>query len=229
MARISRSRTRVAWLVTLGVSLLVLAAVPLGMWWSHSHTSPTISTVGDRGVAAGPIASGPEASDDPVTPPLPQADDGPLILIPIPVRVTIPSLSVDAAVMPVGLDDANAVEIPSDIDKVGWYELGVPPGAHRGSAVLVGHRDGRVQGHGVFYDLGLLDVGDRIEVLGESNESVKYRVVARESIVKKRLPYEELFAVDGPPRLTLISCGGLYDGQNGGYQENVVVTAVRVL
>jgi hypothetical protein len=51
-------------------------------------------------------------------------------------------------------------------------------------------------------------------------------VVSRESILKKRLPYEELFAVDGPPRLTLISCGGYYDKDNGGYQDNVVVTAV---
>ena len=59
-----------------------------------------------------------------------------------------------------------------------------------------------------------------------AGDELPYEVVARESILKKRLPYEELFAVDGPPRLTLISCGGYYDPNNGGYQDNVVVTAV---
>ncbi|MDP1876225.1 MAG: class F sortase [Actinomycetota bacterium] len=63
-------------------------------------------------------------------------------------------------------------------------------------------------------------------VTDASGRQLDYRVVARESIAKKRLPYEELFAVDGPARLTLISCGGFYDPQNGGYQDNVVVTAV---
>ncbi len=57
-------------------------------------------------------------------------------------------------------------------------------------------------------------------------KSCPTRSSSRESILKKRLPYEELFAVDGPPRLTLISCGGYYDPDNGGYQDNVVVTAV---
>ena len=206
------------------MSLLVLAAVPLGMWWVRSQASPTIATVGDRGAATRPIASGSQASADPDAYRVRQGDDG--RAIPIPVRVKIPRLAVDAVVLPVGLDAANVVEVPSDIRVVGWYKLGVPPGAYRGSAVLVGHRDGRAQGRGVFYDLGLLDVGDRIAVSGESNESLNFRVVARESIDKKRVPYEELFAVDGPPRLTLISCGGFYDVQNGGYQENVVVTAV---
>ena len=55
---------------------------------------------------------------------------------------------------------------------------------------------------------------------------LRYRVVSRELISKKRLPLEELFAIDGPARLTLISCGGYYDHDNGGYQDNVVVTAI---
>jgi LPXTG-site transpeptidase (sortase) family protein len=104
--------------------------------------------------------------------------------------------------------------------------LGVPPGASQGSAVLVAHRDGRVQGHGVFYDLGNLDVGNRVVVTAADGTRLLYKVVSRELIAKKRLPYEELFAIDGPPRLTLISCGGYYDRNNGGYQDNVVVTAI---
>ena len=65
-------------------------------------------------------------------------------------------------------------------------------------------------------------------VLNSAGDELAYKVVSRESIVKKRMPLEELFAIDGPPRLTLISCGGYYDKDNGGYQENIVVTAVQV-
>ena len=100
------------------------------------------------------------------------------------------------------------------------------PGAPQGSAVLVAHRDGRVQGHGVFYDLGQLSVGDKVVVTDAAGTKLKYKVVARELISKKGLPLKELFAIDGPHRLTLISCGGYYDKNNGGYQDNVVVTAV---
>ncbi len=148
------------------------------------------------------------------------------MLVAAPVRVSIPALDVNTKIFPVGLDKNKAIEIPEDIRYVGWYELGVPPGVDRGSAVLVAHRDGREQGRGVFYFLGNLDVGDKVVVKTSAGEELPYKVVSRESILKKRLPYEELFAVDGDPRLTLISCGGYYDPNNGGYQDNVVVTAV---
>ena len=146
-------------------------------------------------------------------------------MVAAPVRVVIPAIDVDTKVLPVGLDKNKAIEIPEDIRYVGWYKLGVPPGVDRGSAVLVAHRDGK-QGRGVFYSLGNLSVGDKVFVKTSAGETLPYKVVARELIKKKSLPYEELFAVDGDPRLTLISCGGYYDRNNGGYQDNVVVTAV---
>lgn len=145
---------------------------------------------------------------------------------PVPVRVSIPAIGVNTAVLPVGLDKNKALAIPEDITKVGWYDLGVPPGSEQGSAVLVAHRDGRVQGHGVFYNLGQLVPGNRVQVTTADGGKLNYKVVARELISKKKLPYDELFAIDGPARLTLISCGGYYDRNNGGYQDNVVVTAV---
>ncbi len=168
-----------------------------------------------------PSSSSPSASPTPS----PTVEPGP-ITVAAPKRVSIPAINVDTKVFPVGLDKNDAIEIPEDIRYVGWYELGVPPGVDRGSAVLVAHRDGTEQGRGVFYFLGNLDVGDKVIVKTSEGEDLKYKVVSRESILKKRLPYEELFAVDGPPRLTLISCGGYYDRNNGGYQDNVVVTAV---
>lgn len=179
-------------------------------------TSPAASDMRPEPMApSSGVDSSAEGSDQPVQ-----------ILLPVPSGVRIPAIGVAAPVVPVGLQRDGAIEIPDDVDVVGWYELGVPPGADRGSAVLVAHRDGRGQGRGVFYDLGRLDVGDRLTVRTTADGTLGFRVVARESIRKKRLPYEELFAANGTPRLTLISCGGVYDPDRGGYQDNVVVTAV---
>lgn len=221
------------------LSLLVVVAVPLGIWWSNSQAQQqaVVDSVGSRDLdalasmeASGPAteSASPEASTGPGGPwqSLAALDHEAAQPLGQPVRLEIPAMSVDAKVLPVGLDKARAVDIPEDITKIGWYKLGVPPGAYRGSAVLVGHRDGRVQGHGAFYELGTLKVGDKVTVTDSFDRRLTYRVVARESILKKRLPYEELFSVNGSPRLTLISCGGYYDPNNGGYQDNVVVTAI---
>ena len=91
--------------------------------------------------------------------------------------------------------------------------------------MLVAHRDGVTQGKGVFYSLGALEVGDRVNVTDKAGRTLEYRVAAREYIRRKALPMEELFAIDGPPRLTLISCGGAYVKSQGGYQDNIVITA----
>ena len=215
------------------VVILTAAAVIL-FAARQSADEAQVTTVGSRDLQS-LAAQEPSAPTPSMSASAPAPTSSPSVLastpapqLPVPVGVRIPAIGVNAQVIPVGLDDIGAMALPEDIRKVGWYELGVPPGADRGSAVLAAHRDGRVQGHGVFYDLGRLDVGNRIAVTTSDGQSLIYRVVSRELISKRRLPLEELFSVDGPPRLTLISCGGYYDRANGGYQDNVVVTAVPV-
>jgi hypothetical protein len=50
-------------------------------------------------------------------------------------------------------------------------------------------------------------------------------VAARELIQKRALPLDDLFRRDGPPRLTLITCGGPFLPEFGSYRDNVVVVA----
>jgi hypothetical protein len=143
-----------------------------------------------------------------------------------PMRIAIKAISITAPVVATGLDSTNAVKIPADITTVGWYRLGVAPGSPVGSAVIVGHRDGREQGHGAFYNLSQLGIADRITVTTTRGAKLVYRVTARETIKKSKLPLDNLFAITGSPRLTLISCAGYYSKDNGGYQDNIVITAV---
>lgn len=150
--------------------------------------------------------------------------------VPRPTRVQVESVGIDAAVDPTGVEPDGAVVIPRDAYRVGWYQFGSAPGSTHGSAVLVGHVDSRTQGRGALYPLRGVKVGDQVTVTvtGRSGEprDLVYRVVARQSIAKQRVPFAELFARTGDPRLTLITCGGAYLPDRGGYQDNLVVTAV---
>ena len=73
----------------------------------------------------------------------------------------IPSLGIDAPVLPVGVDAHGEMEVPAATD-VGWYRFGPAPGAE-GSAVLAAHvdYDGR---RGVFFELRRLEPGARLDV-----------------------------------------------------------------
>ena len=44
-------------------------------------------------------------------------------------------------------------------------------------------------------------------------------------IPKGELPVDEVFARDGAPHLTLVTCGGAFDYDAHAYTENVVVVA----
>jgi Sortase domain len=138
-----------------------------------------------------------------------------------PELLRISGLGVEAAVRPVGVA-GGLVEVPRDADVVGWYRHGPAPG-EPGSTVLVGHvdLDGR---RGVFFRLRELEPGAVVTVRLERGAPRSFRVVARRSYPKGKLP-PFVFAEAGRPVLTLITCGGSFDDALGAYEENVVVVA----
>ena len=141
--------------------------------------------------------------------------------------MSVPALGIDAAVVPVGVTRDGAVRIPRDARRAGWYRFGARPASGTGSVVLVAHVDSRTQGRGAFYPLRQADPGDRVKVIADGRRWT-YQVVARELFGKRALPIEDLFRRDGREVLTLITCGGRYLADAGGYQDNVVVSAVPV-
>jgi LPXTG-site transpeptidase (sortase) family protein len=145
-----------------------------------------------------------------------------------PARVRLADIDVDAVVVPVGVDARGEMEVPEKVDTVGWYRFGPGPGSGAGSAVLSGHVDDRVQGRGAFYSLTDLDEGDPVRVELVDGTALDYRVSRVERIDKSVLPVDRLFARDGAPHLTLVTCGGEFDYATRNYRDNVVVTAVPV-
>jgi LPXTG-site transpeptidase (sortase) family protein len=169
--------------------------------------------------------------------PPPTAPDGPPVAVAAtatapeagdaapPARIRLPSLDVDAAVVAVGVDGRGEMAVPEDIRETGWYRFGPAPGSAAGSSVVSGHVDDRVQGRGAFYRLVDLAVGDAVIVTTTAGAELDYRVSTVRRIPKTALPVDELFAREGPPHLTLVTCGGVFDRASGNYRDNVVVTA----
>jgi hypothetical protein len=141
-----------------------------------------------------------------------------------PTRVRVPALGLDAVVRPVGVDEGRQMRLPADPRVLGWYRFGAGPG-ERGSVVLAGHVDSRRFGVGPLAELQAIGVGDRVEVATGSDETRSYRVDSIERFDRQALP-AEVFARTGPERLRLVTCTGPYVVEAGGYQQNLVITAV---
>jgi hypothetical protein len=206
--------------VVLSMSIAVLIATPLAV--AGTSSSGAVESVGVR-----PI---PAPTPKTFVPGAPQfrferIETEPAVTHSEPMRLRIPSLAIDASITATGVAPDGQAEVPEDVMTVGWYRFGQRPADDQGATVLIAHRDGRVEGPGIFYRLDAIRVGARIMVTAADGALHEYTVTSREAIDKGLLPVEELFTRTGDPMLVLISCGGQYVASEGGYQANVVVTA----
>ena len=143
-----------------------------------------------------------------------------------PVRVSIPAIGVDAAVVALGtttVDGKRVQEIAHSFTDVSWWDEGVMPGAE-GVALLSGHTYS--QGEGVFDDLrpGQVSLDDLIVVTTEAGPQ-RYRVTLAETWTideyEARI-YELSVRRDGPRQIMLTTCGD-FDGSE--YHSRSVVIA----
>ncbi|MFD4525873.1 class F sortase [Streptomyces sp. NPDC058470] len=139
-------------------------------------------------------------------------------------RVRIPAIRVDAPVMPVGLDLDGWVDAPppDDPNLAGWFTGAVSPG-EKGTAVLDGHVD-NMRGPAVFYGLGALEKGNRIEVQRKDGKTAVFEIYGIEVFEKSNFPGDRVYGSKGAPELRVITCGGGFSKQHG-YDGNVVVFA----
>ncbi|MEU1027279.1 class F sortase [Streptomyces mirabilis] len=139
-------------------------------------------------------------------------------------RVRIPAIQVNAPVVPVGLDSAGWVDAPppDNANLAGWFTGAVSPG-EKGTAVIVGHVD-NTRGPAVFYGLGSLKKGNRVEVQRKDGKTAIFEIYGVEVFAKKNFPGDRVYGSKGTPELRVITCGGGFSKQHG-YDGNVVVFA----
>lgn len=142
-----------------------------------------------------------------------------------PVRLRVPGVALDAPVVAVGVAEGRQMQLPDDPRVLGWYRFGPAPRSGTGSVVLAGHVDSREYGVGPLARLSGVRSGDVVEVaLGPGRRS-SYRVDSVERFDRQALP-AAVFSRTGPERLRIVTCTGPYLPEQGGYQQNLVVTAV---
>ncbi|MFJ8665446.1 class F sortase [Streptomyces sp. NPDC093600] len=187
----------------------IAVAACVGIWLvqngSENVTPPVPS-------AAQAFAAGPNQHTDAAADPLPPS---------APVRLRIPEIDVDAPVMGLGLGAGGSLDVPPEGDRniAGWYEEGTPPGA-KGTAIVAGHVD-NARGPAVFYALGALKKGNRIEVDRQDGRTAVFTIDAVEVYDNKDFPDEKVYGERDRAELRVITCGGGFSAKSG-YQGNVV-------
>lgn len=172
-------------------------------------------------------SAAPEPDDAPPTPPAPEPPAAP---VPLPVAVSIPAIGVQSDLITLGLNPDGTLAVPQpgpDYDKAAWFDGSPRPGAI-GPAVIEGHVDSAANGPSVFYELGALVPGDRVDVTREDGSVVTFVVDDVRVVPKADFPTLDVYGNTERPELRLITCGGPFDSSAGSYVDNVVVFASQI-
>lgn len=142
----------------------------------------------------------------------------------IPVAIRIPDASVDAEVERQQIVDGKMLD-PSGPWVVAWYEQTARAGAI-GNCVVSGHVDYWGVGPSVFYTVADIPEGSLIDITGKNGAVYTYEVTSVARIDLTTITVEELNSPEvvgrtDYPALTLITCGGNFNGQE--YTERDIV------
>lgn len=155
-----------------------------------------------------------------------------------PVRLQVPSLGIDAAILPVGEDRYGAMEAPgaghpaSDPiwGQAFWWKLGVQPG-QPGNAVLAGHVDRNDGSRAVFWNLRDIQQGNQIIITEQAGQKYIFQVVSLEAVDNPTggsndPVIQRIFGPATTAHLNLITCGGNWIGTE--YNQRLVVFSTLV-
>ncbi len=150
----------------------------------------------------------------------------PVVAHSVPVSLSIPAIGVSVSLSSLGLNSTGTVQVPTDYQQPGWYDLGPSPG-QEGSSVILGHVD-TSQGPSIFFHLPTLQVGDTVAVTLTDGAVATFQVNAVTSYLKTQFPAALVYGTHGDSALQLVTCGGAFDTATGHYLSNVVVYTTLV-
>ncbi|MFE0423223.1 class F sortase [Streptomyces sp. NPDC058953] len=190
------------------------AAVCAGLWLVQNGARTTVGPPVPS--AAQAFAAGPRFHTDAAAAPLPPSQ---------PLRLRIPDIGVDAPMRGLGLGRDGSLDVPpaGDRNLAGWFRDGTPPGAD-GTSIVAGHVD-NASGPAVFYALGALEKGHRIEVVRADRRVAVFTIDAIEVYEADGFPDEKVYGARGRAELRVITCGGGFDKKSDRYRGNVVAYA----
>ncbi len=219
-----------------GAAFLAAAALLLSSCAPAGPTPPQppaavsspAAAAGTASAPAPPATTAPAASPEaaaPAVPVRPATLQAAAPQEPAPTSLTVAGTSIDMPVVPGGVSDEGAMEIPDAFDRAAWYRYGPAPGAAAGTAVIAGHIDTKSD-NAPFSQLKSLAPGTVIQVGRDGAPALNYRVVNVELMAKDSFDGDALFRRSGPHELKVVTCGGRWLDERMDYSDNVIVTAV---
>ncbi|WP_209021744.1 class F sortase [Nocardioides sp. 503] len=212
----SRAARSVRWALLGVTSVLAVAAVLV---------STTLSGGTDGAATARdttPASSSPPAAPAPAPASTRAARVAPVSAAARPEHLTIAEIGVSTDLLRLGLNPDRTVQVPQDADLAGWFDQGPAPG-RPGSSVLLGHVDSTA-GPAVFHRLKELRAGVTLEVRLDDGSVARFEVTRTATYDNEDFPAQEVYGGSTRRRLlNLVTCGGEYDAERGGWQSNVVV------
>ena len=151
---------------------------------------------------------------------------GPSLHRSLPVSVDIPAIGVHSRLLHLGANANGTITVPSlrtQADRAAWFEHSATPG-QIGASIIEGHVDS-FEGTAVFFRLGALQPGDRVDVRLADGITAVFRVTGVREYSKSRFPARAIYHTPGYAALRLITCGGAFDYSTRSYLSSVVVFA----
>jgi Sortase domain len=151
---------------------------------------------------------------------------GPWLRRSLPVSVDIPAIGVSSKVLHLGVNADGMIQVPSlytQASDAAWYKYSATPG-QIGASVIEGHVD-TYQGPAVFFRLGALRPGDRVDVTLADGITAVFRVTGTREYLKSSFPAKTIYGATDYAALRLITCGGAFDNATHHYLSSTVVFA----
>jgi len=140
----------------------------------------------------------------------------------LPVRLKIPEIDVNSAVIFVGLTPDGAMDVPKGPSEVAWFNLGPRPGEN-GSAVIAGHYGWKNNIPAVFDNLHKLRKGDQVSIEDEKGAITTFVVREIRTYGKDEIVSDVFGSNDGKAHLNLITCTGVWNKAEKSFSKRLIV------
>jgi sortase (surface protein transpeptidase) len=141
-----------------------------------------------------------------------------------PTALRIESIGLEEELFPIGLGEDGELLAPSgdQAHLPAWFD-GSPTPGEDGPAVIEGHVTWSGE-PSIFFELGALGTGDRVEVEREDGTVATFEVYDAARYPKDEFPTVDVYGRTDGPELRLITCAGDLD-EDGHHLDNTVIYA----
>ena len=142
----------------------------------------------------------------------------------VPELLVLPG-NAEAPVQPAATVDGQ-LQVPENVQHVGWWDGSADAGDPFGSTVIAGHLDSATSKNGFFARLKRVKKDD-VVTLRAGPHRLSYKISSVHKVPRRALATDtKAFDQSGAHRLVLITCDGVYRRDRGGYESNLVVVGI---